>query len=73
MSNPTKSAGTPDPVRDDLGSERILQGALQRLRLKLDVVGDVRFGRDVRVTGTVRVENPGSAPMAIADGTTLAG
>ena len=40
---------------------------------KLDVVGDVRFGRDVRVTGTVRVENPGSDPMTIADGTTLAG
>ena len=40
---------------------------------KLDVVGDVRFGRDVRVTGTVRVENTGSVPMTIADGTTLAG
>jgi UTP--glucose-1-phosphate uridylyltransferase len=40
---------------------------------KLDVIGDVRFGRNVRVRGTVRIENPDPAPREIADGTTLAG
>jgi UTP--glucose-1-phosphate uridylyltransferase len=40
---------------------------------KLEVVGDVRFGRDVVVTGTVRVENTANTPRFIPDRTTLAG
>lgn len=40
---------------------------------KLDVVGDVRFGRDVVVRGTVRVTNDGPTPRTIPDGTVLAG
>jgi UTP--glucose-1-phosphate uridylyltransferase len=40
---------------------------------KLDVVGDVRFGRNVVVTGTVRVVNDASAPRQIPDGTILSG
>lgn len=38
---------------------------------KLEVVGDVRFGRNVVVRGTVRIENAATAPRLIADGTLL--
>ena len=38
-----------------------------------DVIGDVRFGRNITVRGTVRIENPEPTPREIADGTTLAG
>lgn len=41
--------------------------------LTLEVVGDVRFGRGVTIEGTVRVENPGPAPVAIPDGAVLKG
>ena len=40
---------------------------------RLDVVGDVRFGRGVVVRGRVEVVNDGPEPKAIAAGTTLAG
>jgi UTP--glucose-1-phosphate uridylyltransferase len=40
---------------------------------RLDVLGDVRFGRDVTVRGSVRVVNESDTPRTIADGTTLAG
>jgi hypothetical protein len=36
---------------------------------RLDVEGDVRFGRDVRVRGRVRVEGPAEVP----DGAVLEG
>ncbi len=41
--------------------------------LRLEVKGDVRFGRGVRVRGRVRIENPGPAPLEIPDGAVLAG
>ncbi|MCC6765272.1 MAG: UTP--glucose-1-phosphate uridylyltransferase [Deltaproteobacteria bacterium] len=40
---------------------------------KLEVAGDVRFGRNVVVRGTVRVVNEGDAPREIPDGTVLSG
>src|SRR4051794_32577196 len=38
---------------------------------RLTVEGDVEFGRDVVVRGTVRVENPGSDRLRIEDGSIL--
>ncbi len=40
---------------------------------KLDVVGDVRFGRNVVVRGTVRIVNDGPQPRQVPDETTLDG
>ena len=40
---------------------------------RLSVEGDVEFGRDVVVRGTVRVENPGSERLRIEDGAVLEG
>lgn len=40
---------------------------------KLDVVGDVFFGRGVVVAGTVRIVNETGTPRHIPDGTTLSG
>ncbi len=40
---------------------------------KLDVVGDVRFGRNVVVRGTVRIVNEGVQPRQMPDETTLDG
>ena len=40
---------------------------------KLDVVGDVTFGANVVVRGTVRVTNDAATPRVIPDGTVLAG
>jgi UTP--glucose-1-phosphate uridylyltransferase len=40
---------------------------------RLDVAGDVRFGRSVVVRGTVRVTNEAASPRRIPDGTVLAG
>ncbi len=39
----------------------------------LEVRGDVRFGKDVAVKGSVRVENPDGPPLQIPDGTVLSG
>ncbi len=41
--------------------------------LRLEVKGDVRFGRRVRVRGEVRIENPGPGPLEIPDGAVLPG
>jgi UTP--glucose-1-phosphate uridylyltransferase len=58
----------------DQMEERFPYGAPSLLECeKLDVVGDVRFGRDVVVRGTVRVVNEGATPRVIADGTILEG
>jgi UTP--glucose-1-phosphate uridylyltransferase len=35
---------------------------------KLDVVGDVRFGRNVTIRGSVKIENPSATPREIPDG-----
>jgi len=40
---------------------------------KLEVVGDVRFGRDVVIKGTVRIVNEATAPLVITPGSTLEG
>lgn len=40
---------------------------------RLSVVGDVRFGRDVTVRGSVTIENPRGGQLTIADGAVLAG
>jgi UTP--glucose-1-phosphate uridylyltransferase len=40
---------------------------------RLEVVGDVRFGRNVVVKGTVRVVNDASAPREVPDGTIFSG
>ncbi len=40
---------------------------------RLEVRGDVRFGRSVAIRGEVRVEAPGPAPRCVADGTVLSG
>jgi UTP--glucose-1-phosphate uridylyltransferase len=40
---------------------------------KLDVVGDVRFGRDVTIRGTVKIENDSATPREIPDGATFEG
>jgi UTP--glucose-1-phosphate uridylyltransferase len=40
---------------------------------RLDVVGDVAFGRDVSVRGRVRIENGGAAQLHIDDGSVLEG
>jgi UTP--glucose-1-phosphate uridylyltransferase len=40
---------------------------------RLDVIGDVAFGRDVTVRGSVRVENEGDEQLRIDDGSLLEG
>ncbi len=40
---------------------------------ELEIVGDVRFGRDVTCRGRVAIRNEESAPLHIADGTVLEG
>jgi UTP--glucose-1-phosphate uridylyltransferase len=40
---------------------------------RLSVVGDVVFGRDVTVRGSVVIENPNDEPLRIDDGTVLEG
>ena len=40
---------------------------------ELHVTGDVYFGRDVRVEGTVKIVNDGPEPLYIEDGTRLTG
>ena len=39
----------------------------------LRIVGDVRFGRDVTLSGDVVIENPSATPMQIADGSEISG
>ncbi len=41
--------------------------------LGLEVKGDVRFGKGVRVRGSARVENHGAAPLHLPDGAVLSG
>jgi UTP--glucose-1-phosphate uridylyltransferase len=53
---------------------RFPHGAPSLLRCeRLTVEGDVRFGRDVVITGNVRIVNQGAEPLFIADGETLTG
>lgn len=40
---------------------------------ELRVTGDITFGGDVQVKGTVRLANPGPEPMYLADGSVLVG
>ncbi len=40
--------------------------------ISLDVQGDVRFGKDIRITGKVAIKNSADHPMMIADGSHLA-
>ncbi len=40
---------------------------------RLSVVGDVVFGRDVAVRGSVAIEHAGDEPLRVADGTVLEG
>jgi UTP--glucose-1-phosphate uridylyltransferase len=40
---------------------------------RLRVIGDVRFGRDVIISGSVTIEHPGSGQLQIADGAMLDG
>ncbi len=40
---------------------------------RLEVQGDVRFGKDVVVRGSVRVKNPDGQPLRIPDGAVLSG
>ena len=49
------------------GAPSLLECSLLELR------GDVRFGRDIRCVGTVRVSQEGRAPRVIPDGAVLGG
>ncbi len=40
---------------------------------RLEVRGDVRFGKGIVIRGTVRVENPDHQPLRVPDGTVLTG
>lgn len=81
VSHPSRKQGPPvvklDPahyrVIDDFFA-RFPSGAPSMLQCEsLTVEGDVQFGRNVTLRGTVRVRNPGPEQMVIADGTALSG
>jgi UTP--glucose-1-phosphate uridylyltransferase len=40
---------------------------------RLSIEGDVRFGRDVALRGSVRIVNQARQPLTVADGTTITG
>ncbi len=66
-----------DPVHygfvDQL-AERFPQGPPSLLDCeRLTVKGDIRFGRDVVLSGVVEMRNEGSAPLLVPDGTRITG
>ncbi len=76
LPNPERSLGTPvvtlDPAYyrmiDEL-EERFPHGAPSLLKCsRLELHGDIRFGRGVRLIGDVRLVNSATAPMQIEDG-----
>jgi UTP--glucose-1-phosphate uridylyltransferase len=79
--NPARTLGTPVVTLDarwfafiDQLEERFPYGPPSLLECeRLEVVGDVRFGPDVRIKGRARIVNDSAAQLEIAAGTIVSG